>query len=131
MEAELKNVNDQLKDNKLEKFATACDTAGTKMESFGKKMSVVSAGIAGIGAASIKAFTELDEVFCRTADVWGKTLNETSTPFNNMMELYFEDFDIDGLLAKYESGKYFVRYATKLTELAGGQKLVRLYDPSG
>ena len=65
------------------------------------------------------------------ADVWGKTLDETSTPFNNMMELYFEDFDIDGLLAKYESGKYFVRYATKLTELAGGQKLVRLYDPSG
>ena len=50
---------------------------------------------------------------------------------NNMMELYFEDFDIDGLLAKYESGKYFVRYATELTELAGGQKLVRLYDPSG
>ena len=65
------------------------------------------------------------------ADVWGKTLNETSMPFNNMMELYFEDFDIDGLLAKYESGKYFVRYATELTELAGGQKLVRLYDPSG
>ena len=52
------------------------------------------------------------------ADVWGKTLNETSTPFNNMMELYFEEFDIDGLLAKYE-------------ELVGGQKLVRLYDPSG
>ncbi len=65
------------------------------------------------------------------ADVWGKTLNETSTPFNNMMELYFEDFDIGGLLAKYESGKYSVRYATELTELAGGQKLVRLYDPSG
>ena len=65
------------------------------------------------------------------ADVWGKTLNETSTPFNNMMELYFEEFDIDGLLAKYESGKYSVRYATELTEIAGGQKLVRLYDPSG
>ena len=62
------------------------------------------------------------------ADVWGKTLNENSTP---MMELHFEDFDIDGLLAKYESGKYSVRYATELTELAGGQKLVRLYDPSG
>ena len=64
-------------------------------------------------------------------DVWGKTLNETPTPFNNMMELYFEEFDIDGLLAKYESGKYSVRYATELTEIAGGQKLVRLYDPSG
>ena len=47
------------------------------------------------------------------------------------LQVYFEDFDIDGLLAKYESGKYFVRYATELTELAGGQKLVRLYDPSG
>ena len=55
----------------------------------------------------------------------------TCQVFNNMTELYFEDFDIDGLIAKYESGRYFVRYATKLTELAGGQKLVRLYDPSG
>ena len=25
------------------------------------------------------------------ADVWGKTLDETLTPFNNRMELYFED----------------------------------------
>ena len=31
------------------------------------------------------------------ADVWGKTLNENSTPFNNMMELYFEDFEKAGL----------------------------------
>ncbi|MCU6700944.1 VOC family protein [Dorea ammoniilytica] len=30
----------------------------------------------------------------RDADIWGKILDETSTPFNNMMELYFEDFDI-------------------------------------
>ena len=60
-----------------------------------------------------------------------KTLDEISTPFNNMMELYFEDFDIDGLLVKYESGKYFIQYATELTEFAGSQKLVRLYDPSG
>ena len=65
------------------------------------------------------------------ANLWEKTLEEISTPFNNRMELYFEEFDIDRLLAKYESGKYSVRYATKLTELAGGQKLVRIYDPSG
>ena len=65
------------------------------------------------------------------ASLWEKTLDEIPTPFNNMMELYFEDFDIEGLLVKYESGKYFVQYATELTELAGGQKLVRLYDPSG
>ena len=65
------------------------------------------------------------------AGLWEKMLDEISTSFNNRMELYFEEFDIDGLLAKYESGKYFVRYATELAELAGGQKLVRLYDPSG
>ena len=65
------------------------------------------------------------------AGLWEKMLDETSTPFNNMMELYFEEFDIDGLIAKYESGKYSVRYATELTELVGDQKLVRLYDPSG
>ena len=28
-------------------------------------------------------------------------------------------------------GRYEVRYATALTELDGGQKLVRFYDPSG
>ena len=42
------------------------------------------------------------------------------------MELYFEDFDIDGLLAKYESGKYSVRYATELTELAGGTEASKI-----
>ena len=54
MKRELKEVNEELKNHKLNKFATDC-------EKFGKKMSVVSAGIAGIGAASIKSFTELDE----------------------------------------------------------------------
>ena len=65
------------------------------------------------------------------AGLWENTIDEHSTPFNNRMELYFEDFDIDGLITKYESGKYVVRYATEITEIAGAQKLVRLYDPSG
>lgn len=61
MKRELKEVNEELKNHKLNKFATDCSTAGEQAEKFGKKMSVVSAGIAGIGAASIKSFTELDE----------------------------------------------------------------------
>ena len=48
-----------------------------------------------------------------------------------MTELYFEDNDIEGIVKKLESGRYEVRYATALTELDGGQKLVRFYDPSG
>ena len=42
-----------------------------------------------------------------------------------------EDNDIEGVVKKLESEKYEVRYATALTELDGGQKLVRFYDPSG
>lgn len=61
MESELEKVNKELKNHKLNEFASGCDKAGQKMESFGKKMSVVSAGIAAIGAASIAAFKELDE----------------------------------------------------------------------
>ena len=34
-------------------------------------------------------------------------------------------------IKKLESGKYVVSYVTELTELEGGQKLVRFYDPSG
>lgn len=61
MESELEKVNKELKNHKLNEFASGCDKAGQKMESFGKKMSVVSAGIAAKGAASIAAFKELDE----------------------------------------------------------------------
>ena len=39
--------------------------------------------------------------------------------------------DIEGIIEKLESGKYVVSYVTELTELEGGQKLVRFYDPSG
>lgn len=61
MEKELENVNDELKNHKFNVFVDGMDKAGQKMESFGKKMSVVSAGIAAIGAASIASFKELDE----------------------------------------------------------------------
>ena len=99
MEAELKNVNEQLKDNKLEKFATACDTAGTKMESFGKKMSVVSAGIAGIGAASIKAFTELDEGYdtiVTKTGATGETLEGLTKSADNVFGTMPEDMSTVG-----------------------------------
>ena len=64
-------------------------------------------------------------------DVWYDSTKIPTTPHNNMTELYFEDNDIEGVVKKLESGRYEVRYATALTELDGGQKLVRFYDPSG
>lgn len=64
-------------------------------------------------------------------DVWYDSTKIPTTPHNNMTELYFEDNDIEGIIEKLESGKYVVSYVTELTELDGGQKLVRFYDPSG
>ena len=65
------------------------------------------------------------------AGIWKESMQIQTIPYNNMTELYFEDNDIEGIVKKLESGRYEVRYATALTELDGGQKLVRFYDPSG
>ena len=65
------------------------------------------------------------------AGVWKESMQIQTIPYNNMTELYFEDNDIEGIVKKLESGRYEVRYATALTELDGGQKLVRFYVPSG
>ena len=65
------------------------------------------------------------------AGIWQESIQIQTIPYNNRTELYFEDNDIEGVVKKLESGKYEVRYATALTELDGGQKLVRFYDPSG
>ena len=65
------------------------------------------------------------------AGVWEVSMQIQTIPYNNMTELYFEDNDIEGIVKKLEAGRYEVRYATALTELDGGQKLVRFYDPSG
>lgn len=40
--------------------------------------------------------------------------DENSLPLNDRMELYFEDFYIDRLLAKSETDRHFARYATGL-----------------
>ena len=121
MEAELKNVNEQLKDNKLEKFATACDTAGTKMESFGKKMSVVSAGIAGIGAASIAAFKELDEGYDTILSDVRWFIRRNTHPFSCRTDAHVQYKRID---RNYKSKSERQRLEHRLMEQ---KKLVGLY----
>ena len=64
-------------------------------------------------------------------DVWYENTKIPTTPHNNMAELYFEDNNIEDVMKKLESGKYVLNYVTELTELDGGQKVVRFYDPSG
>ena len=43
-------------------------------------------------------------------DVWYDSTKIPTTPHNNMIELYFEDNDIEGIIEKLEFGKYVVSY---------------------
>lgn len=63
--------------------------------------------------------------------IWADVIGENAISFNNRTELYFEDNDVKGLVEKLTSSDIPVKFKTELTELAGGQKLVRFYDPSG
>lgn len=65
------------------------------------------------------------------AAIWTQTIGKPFVAYNNMTGLYFETFDMDVLLEKYESGTNCTKYLTPLTELDNGQKMVRFYDPSG
>ena len=65
------------------------------------------------------------------AKLWADVIEGDIIPFNNTTELYFEDNDVEGLADKLASNNVFVRVQTELTELAGGQKMMRFYDPSG
>lgn len=65
------------------------------------------------------------------AKLWTDVIEGDIIPFNNTTELYFEDNDVEGLADKLALNNIFVRFQTELTELAGGQKMMRFYDPSG
>ena len=63
--------------------------------------------------------------------VWVDDIGLFTTPYSNTSELYFEDNDVEGLVDKLTSSDILVRFQNDLTELGGGQKMVRFYDPSG
>lgn len=63
--------------------------------------------------------------------VWVDDIGLFTTLYSNTSELYFEDNDVEGLVEKLTSSDILVRFQNELTELGGGQKMVRFYDPSG
>lgn len=99
MEAELSKVNQELKGNKLGDFAKACDSVGDKAESFGKKMSVISVGIVGIAAASVKSFKEMKEgydIVVTKTGATGEALEDLKKSANNIFGEMPEDMAIAG-----------------------------------
>ena len=69
MEAELEDVNRELKNHNLNVFADACDKAGQKIEQFGKRMMVVSAGIATFATASAKMAVDFEDSIAKVSTI--------------------------------------------------------------
>ncbi len=63
IQGEIEDTNKKLKNQKdaFDQVSEKAEKAGEKLTNVGKKMSVVSAGIAAVGGASIAAFNEVDE----------------------------------------------------------------------
>lgn len=69
MEAELEDVNNQLKNHKLNEFTNACQSAGEKMENFGKKMSVISAGLAAFATGAAKMAVDFEDSIAKVSTI--------------------------------------------------------------
>lgn len=69
MEAELEDVNNQLKNHKLNEFANACQSAGEKMENFGKKMSIISAGLAAFATGAAKMAVDFEDSIAKVSTI--------------------------------------------------------------
>ena len=74
MEAELEDVNRELKNHKLNVFADACDKAGQKIEQFGKRMTVVSAGLATFATASAKMAVDFEDAIAKVSTIMDEVL---------------------------------------------------------
>lgn len=92
MEAELEDVNRQLKDHKLDAFANACESAGEKMESLGKNMSIVSGGIAAFGTIIGKSALDTENDLMSMQGQLGLTAEETEKLKTVAQNLYTNGF---------------------------------------
>ena len=63
--------------------------------------------------------------------VWEELIGEKSSKGSCDAELYFEENDIDGFVARLKAYPNTIIYLNELMEHSWGQKVVRLYDPDG
>lgn len=92
MEAELENVNKELKNHKWNEFASGCEKAGEKMESFGEKMSIVSGGILALGTAVGKSALDTENDLMKMQGQLGLTAEETEKLKTVAQNLYTNGF---------------------------------------
>lgn len=65
------------------------------------------------------------------AKIWEIAFGKEIIPKNHAALLYFEERDMEGFLEKLNTYEPAVEWATPLTELPWGSKMLRLYDPDG
>lgn len=92
MEKELKDVNNELKNHKLNVFAKACQSAGEKMETFGKRMSIVSGGILAFETAVGKNALDTENDLMSMQGQLGLTADETEKLKKVAQSLYTNGF---------------------------------------
>ena len=65
------------------------------------------------------------------AKIWQQFLDKELISKNNMMELYFEEADIEGFVKKLEESDFEIEYVNEIMTHSWGQKFVRFYDLDG
>lgn len=65
------------------------------------------------------------------ARIWKIAFGKEIIPQSNATLLYFEETDLDNFLEKLKAYEPTVTYATPLTELPWGSKMLRIYDFDG
>lgn len=69
MEGELKSVNKELQNHKLDALANGCNKAGQKLEVFGQKMLVVSTGIAAFATGAAKMAVDFEDSMAKVSTI--------------------------------------------------------------
>ena len=92
MESELERVNRELKDHNLDVFAKACESAGEKIETFGKRMTVVSGGIVAFATAVGKSALDTENDLMAMQGQLGLTAEETEQLKTVAQNLYTNGF---------------------------------------
>ena len=87
LEGELKKTNEQLKEAKWQEFADHAKAAADVLDNVGRKMSVVSAAIVGVGTAAVKTTAEFDSQMSTVKAISGATADEFDQLRNKAIEM--------------------------------------------
>ena len=72
-----------------------------------------------------------DHLYLQESGYWEGFTKKRITTNSNQSELYFEESDIEGFVARLEKLSPGTEYVNRLMTHSWGQKVVRFYDPDG